>query len=65
MEKSSQATGPEALRLSRNGWVLNNEPLPVLLYRGVLDLRNADPAAACEALFSSQWMAGAVARRRL
>ena len=27
---------PEVLRLSRNGWMPNNEALPVLLYRGAL-----------------------------
>ena len=43
---------PEVLRLSRNGWMPNNEHLPVLLYRGVQDLRGADPAARFEELFT-------------
>jgi hypothetical protein len=47
------ATGdPEVLRLSRNGWVPNNEHLPVLLYRGVQDAQNADPALRFEELFT-------------
>jgi uncharacterized protein YjlB len=53
----------EVLRLSRNGWVPNNEHLPVLLYRGVHDLRGADPAARLEELFTRngwppQWSDG-------
>jgi uncharacterized protein YjlB len=51
------------LRLSRNGWVPNNEHLPVLLYRGVQDSRSADPAARVEELFARngwppQWRDG-------
>jgi uncharacterized protein YjlB len=42
---------PEVLRLSRNGWVPNNEHLPVLLYRGVIDSAGEDPAAHFEAAF--------------
>jgi uncharacterized protein YjlB len=42
---------PEVLRLSRNGWMPNNERLPVLLYRGVIDPAGADPAAHFEAAF--------------
>jgi hypothetical protein len=30
------AGDPQVLRLSRNGWMPNNEHLPVLLYRGAL-----------------------------
>lgn len=46
------AGDPEALRLSRNGWVPNNEHLPVLLYRSVQDPRSADPALRFEELFT-------------
>ena len=42
---------PETLQLSRNGWMPNNEHLPVLLYREVISSPGADPAAAFEAAF--------------
>ena len=42
---------PEVLRLSRNGWVPNNERLPVLVYRGAVAAGEADPAAYFEAAF--------------
>ena len=53
----------EVLRLSRNGWVPNNKHLPVLLYRGVQDAQNADPALRFEELFTRngwppQWRDG-------
>ena len=41
---------PEVLQLSRNGWMPNNERLPVLLYRGAFDVRSVDPAAVFEHL---------------
>lgn len=57
------ARDPQILRLSRNGWMPNNEHLPVLLYRGVLETRGGDPAAACESIFTRngwppQWRNG-------
>jgi uncharacterized protein YjlB len=45
------AIRPETLQLSRNGWMPNNEHLPVLLYREVISAPGADPAAVFEAAF--------------
>jgi uncharacterized protein YjlB len=42
---------PDVLKLSRNGWMPNNEILPVLLYRGVLSEDARDPASEFEAMF--------------
>lgn len=42
---------PEILYLSRNGWVPNNEKLPVLLYRTVLPTTETDAASWFEAKF--------------
>jgi uncharacterized protein YjlB len=54
---------PQVLRLSRNGWMPNNEHLPVLLYRDALQGRGDDPAATFEAVFTRngwppQWRNG-------
>jgi uncharacterized protein YjlB len=55
---------PELLQLSRNGWMPNNERLPVLLYRGAFDTQGgADPAAVFELAFRAngwppQWRNG-------
>jgi uncharacterized protein YjlB len=42
---------PEVLRLSRNGWMPNNEQLPVLLYRRVLNAGTREAASLFEAEF--------------
>jgi len=54
---------PEVLRLGRNGWMPNNEHLPVLLFRQALDTRGQDTAADFEQLFARngwppQWRDG-------
>jgi uncharacterized protein YjlB len=53
---------PEQMRLARNGWMPNNEQLPVLLYRGAFQVRG-DVASAMEAAFAqngwpAQWRNG-------
>jgi uncharacterized protein YjlB len=48
---SGGVADPQILRLSRNGWMPNNEHLPVLLYRHVLPTGGTDPAARFEAAF--------------
>ena len=46
---------PELLHLSRNGWMPNNEVLPVLLYRNAFHSEN-DLASAMEAAFErNRW----------
>jgi uncharacterized protein YjlB len=59
----SPSGDPEVIWLSRNGWMPNNERLPVLLYRGALDAQADDPASRLEALFTRtgwppQWRNG-------
>ncbi len=54
---------PGVLRLSRNGWMPNNEHLPVLLYREAIATRGVDPAANFESRFRQngwppQWRNG-------
>ena len=42
---------PQTIQLSRNGWMPNNNHLPVLLYRNAIRIEGRDPAAILEALF--------------
>jgi uncharacterized protein YjlB len=44
-------TKPEILRLSRNGWVPNNEQLPVLLYRTAIPVTGTEAASVFEMRF--------------
>lgn len=48
---SGPGSEPEVLHLSPNGWMPNNEHLPVLLYRSVMGTSGTDPAAHFETIF--------------
>ncbi len=53
----------ESFLLARNGWVPNNDRLPVILYRAALPVAGDDPASSHEALFTRngwppQWRNG-------
>jgi uncharacterized protein YjlB len=59
----SKTLEPELLHLTRNGWMPNNEHLPVLIYHGLFNAQADDPAAAFEQLFQRngwppQWRNG-------
>ena len=55
----------EQLVLERNDWVPNNSRLPVLLYRDVLPLAASQEMASALKAIPSQWLAAAVANRRV
>lgn len=62
-EASAVSIHPEVIQLSRNGWMPNNERLPVLLYPNAVSLKDPDPAALFEAQFQRngwppQWRDG-------
>ncbi|MCW2393832.1 MULTISPECIES: cupin [unclassified Sphingobium] len=47
----------ESFLLGKNGWVPNNDRLPVIVYRGVLQGGNSDLAERFEALFAENgWL---------
>jgi uncharacterized protein YjlB len=46
----AQGRSPETIHLTRNGWVPNNEHLPVLWYRAAVDT-SADVATRMESIF--------------
>jgi uncharacterized protein YjlB len=48
---SETTVQPEMLHLSKNGWMPNNEHLPVLLYRNAIHATTNDPAAEYEQRF--------------
>jgi uncharacterized protein YjlB len=51
-------TKPESYRFTADGGVPNNPRLPLLVYRGVLELAGKDPAKSCETLFTrNHWPA--------
>jgi uncharacterized protein YjlB len=59
----SKASVPEVVQLSRNGWMPNNENLPVLIYHGAFEAAAADPASIFEQAFERngwppQWRNG-------
>lgn len=47
----ARSDDPELLQLSRNGWMPNNEQLPVPLYHEAIPLSKSDPAAVFEQTF--------------
>lgn len=60
----SAAAEPDILRLGRNGWMPNNERLPVLIYRSVFDVKaTSDVPSQLEQMFGrngwpAQWRNG-------
>jgi uncharacterized protein YjlB len=63
IEKSRSTAAPEVLRLSRNGWMPNNQDLPVLIYHVAADGTAEELASQMEAEFRQngwppQWRNG-------
>src|SRR5262245_13256895 len=56
--EAATAPKPEVLHLAPNDWVPNNPRLPVLLYRGAVEIVGKDPAARFESMFDrNHWPA--------
>nr|WP_180207212.1 cupin [Pseudomonas sp. SbOxS1]NYU07521.1 cupin [Pseudomonas sp. SbOxS1] len=63
MTSSQAGTTAQKLMFERNGWVLNNPRLPVLIYPGAIAVQGDDPAALFEQTFKAngwppQWRYG-------
>jgi uncharacterized protein YjlB len=63
MKTATATIQPEIVKLSRNGWMPNNEHLPILFYRSAVITEGSDPAALFEAKFQRngwppQWRDG-------
>jgi uncharacterized protein YjlB len=61
--KTATTIQPEQIQLAQNGWMPNNDHLPVLLYKNAITVEGADPAALFEAQFKRngwppQWRDG-------
>ncbi len=59
----ANAVSPKTIQLVPNGWMPNNEHLPVLFYSSALPVKGDDPASHFEELFTqngwpSQWRDG-------
>jgi uncharacterized protein YjlB len=60
---AAQPVQPETLTFEPNGWIPNNQRLPVLVYRSAVPLSGSDPAALFEQAFARngwppQWRNG-------
>jgi len=58
MDNISQTSAVSRIDLKDDGIFPNNENLPLLVYRAVLNLSEKDPAAAFEALFTTNHWGG-------
>ena len=53
--KRRYVPNPEIIRLTRNGWMPNNDHLPVLLYRKAIQPSGTNPAAASSQFERNGW----------
>ncbi len=58
LASSDDRSATAELRFSDGGTIPNNPRLPLLIHRGALDSKTADPAAAAEALFGANGWGG-------